>query len=90
MNRREFLKASTGAGAFALAGSAFGGLSGPAADRIRVALVGCRKGGRGMALMSALLKCANVEVACVCDPDLRAMDFASATLACDGYATPVK
>ena len=56
MNRREFLKASTGAGAFALAGAAFGGLSGPAADRIRVALVGCRKGGRGMALMSALLK----------------------------------
>ncbi|MGN0832075.1 MAG: Gfo/Idh/MocA family protein [Kiritimatiellia bacterium] len=90
MNRREFLRTSVGAGAFALAGSAFGGLPGPASDRIRVALVGCRKGGRGMALMSALLKCRNVEVACVCDPDLRAMDFAAATLACDGYATPVK
>ena len=90
MNRREFLKASAGAGAFALAGSAFGDLPGPASDRIRVALAGCRKGGRGLALMNALLKCRNVEVACVCDPDLRAMDFAAASLVCDGYAAPVK
>ena len=90
MNRREFIRTSAGAFFVASAGNSFGGIFGAASDRIRVALVGCRKGGRGQALMAALLKCPNVEIACVCDPDLRGMDYTTACLVCDGYPAPRK
>jgi len=75
MNRREFIK--TGAGAFfiASAGSAFG--LGAASNRVRLAIVGCHEKGRGISVMKAAMKIPGVEIACVCDVDRRAREFAA-------------
>ena len=75
MNRRDFIKAGTGAFFFAAANRVFG--SGAASNRVRLAIVGCREGCRGFSVMRAALKVPGVEIACVCDVDSRARAFAA-------------
>ena len=67
LNRREFVKA--GASAFFIASSSrLFGAEAPS-SRIRFALVGCRKGGRGIQVLENVLKVPGVDVVCVCDVD---------------------
>ena len=75
MDRRDFIK--TGAGAFfvAAAGSAFG--ADAPSNRVRLAIVGCHAKGRGFSVMKTALKVPGVEIACVCDVDRRAREFAA-------------
>ncbi len=75
MDRRDFIR--TGAGAFfvAAAGSAFG--AGAPSNRVRLAIVGCHAKGRGFSVMRTALKVPGVEIACVCDVDRRAREFAA-------------
>ena len=75
MDRRDFIR--TGAGAFfvAAAGSAFG--AGAPSNRVRLAIVGCHAKGRGFSVMKTALKVPGVEIACVCDVDRRAREFAA-------------
>ena len=75
MNRRDFIKAGTGAFFFAAANRVFG--AGTASNRVRLAIVGCREGCRGFSVMRAALKVPGVEIACVCDVDSRARAFAA-------------
>ena len=75
MNRRDFIKTGSGAFAIAAAGRAFG--QGAASNRVRLALVGCREGGRGAAVVRRAMGVPGVEIAYVCDVDSRAMDFAA-------------
>ena len=76
MNRREFIKTSAGAFFIAAAGRAFGLEA--ASNRVRLCIVGCHEKGRGFAVLKAALKVPGVEVACVCDVDRRAREFAAA------------
>ncbi len=87
-SRRDFLKATSGAAAAALAGPmlvprrAFG-----AGDRIRAAVLGVN--GRGKSHIEDLMTLANVEVVTLCDPDSqvsgqRAKEFEAK------YGRPVK
>ena len=75
MDRRDFIR--TGAGAFFVtaAGSAFG--AGAPSNRVRLAIVGCHAKGRGFSVMRTALKVPGVEIACVCDVDRRAREFAA-------------
>ena len=75
MNRRDFIK--TGAGAFFIASA--GRVLGAAApcNRVRMAIVGCRDEGRGFTVLKAALQVPGVEIACVCDVDRRAREFAA-------------
>ena len=75
MNRRDFIKTGSGAFAIAAAGRAVG--QGVASNRVRLALVGCRQGGRGAAVVKRAMVVPGVEIAYVCDVDSRAMDFAA-------------
>ena len=75
MNRREFIKAGTGAFFIAAADRVLG--AGAASNRVRLAIVGCRENCRGFSVMRAALKVPGVEIACVCDVDSRAREFAS-------------
>ena len=75
MNRREFIKAGTGAFFIAAADRVLG--AGAASNRVRLAIVGCREGGRGFAVMTAAMKVPGIEIACVCDVDSRAREFAA-------------
>ena len=75
INRRNFIAGSAGAFFVAASGRAFG--AGAASNRLRFALVGCHEKGRGVQVGKAALKNAGVEIACVCDVDSRAMDFAA-------------
>jgi predicted dehydrogenase len=69
LSRRKFIQTSAigAAGAFAIPtiipGSAFG-----AANKVRIAVLGVN--GRGTAHMSGFSRLPDVEVACLCDPDL--------------------
>ena len=81
MNRREFIKTSAGAFFIASAGKAFG--LGAPSSRVRLAIVGCHRDGRGITVMRAAMKVPGVEIACVCDVDDRAREFAAAEV----YAT---
>lgn len=87
MNRREFIAAGTGAFFISQASRVFGAAS---SDRLRFAIVGCHELGRGFAVMQAALRNPGVEIACVCDVDSRAMDFASDWLVKSGYPAPRK
>ena len=75
INRRNFIAGSAGAFFVAASGRALG--AGAASNRLRFALVGCHEKGRGVQVGKAALKNAGVEIACVCDVDSRAMDFAA-------------
>ena len=75
MNRRDFLKTGSGAFAIAAAGCAIGDAA--PSNRVRLALIGCRKGGRGAAVVQKAMAVPGVEIAYVCDVDARAMDFAA-------------
>ena len=75
MNRREFIKTGTRAFFIATAGKAFG-VAAPS-NRVRLAIVGCHAKGRGFAVMKAAMKVPGVEIACVCDVDRRAREFAA-------------
>ena len=89
MNRRDFVKAA-GAGAFFIASSSrLFGADAPS-SRLRFALIGCRKEGRGMSVLADAVKSPGVEIAVVCDVDSRAMDFAAAWLVEKGYPSPRK
>ena len=88
MDRRDFIKTSAGAFFAAAAGRAVGAAA--PSNRLRFALLGCRKGGRGIGVMTAAVRVPGVEIAVVCDPDSRAMDFAAATLVSDGHPAPRK
>ena len=75
MNRREFITAGTGAFFVAAANRVFG--AGAASNRVRLCIVGCHEKGRGFAVMKAAMKVPGVEIACVCDVDSRAREFAA-------------
>jgi predicted dehydrogenase len=76
INRRNFI-AGSAAGAFFVAASGRALGAGAASNRLRFALVGCHEKGRGVQVGKAALKNAGVEIACVCDVDSRARDFAA-------------
>lgn len=78
MRRREFLKASAGVFAVASASRVLG--AGAPSNRVRLALAGCHRRGRGAAILSSILRVPGSEVAYVCDVDSRAMDFAAAAI----------
>ena len=89
MNRRDFVKAA-GAGAFFIASSSrLFGADAPS-SRLRFALIGCRKEGRGMSVLADAVKAPGVEIAVVCDVDSRAMDQAAAWLVGKGFPEPRK
>ncbi|MBO7721421.1 MAG: Gfo/Idh/MocA family oxidoreductase [Kiritimatiellae bacterium] len=75
MNRREFIKAGAGAFFIASAGRAIG--AGAASNRVRLAIIGCHEKGRGFVVMKEAMKVPGVEIACVCDVDSRAREFAA-------------
>lgn len=78
MNRREFIKAGTGAFFIAAADRVLG--AGAASNRVRLAIVGCREGGRGFCVMQNAIKVPGVEIAVVCDVDSRALVAAAAKI----------
>ena len=75
MNRRDFIKAGSGAFFIAAANRVFGAAA--PSNRVRLAIVGCHEKGRGITVMRAALKVPGVEIACVCDVDSRAREFAA-------------
>ena len=75
MNRREFITAGTGAFFIAAANRVIG--AGAPSNRVRLCIVGCHERGRGFAVMKAAMRVPGVEIACVCDVDSRAREFAS-------------
>lgn len=77
MQRRSFMKAALGTAAMYGSSTTLFGQSAPS-NTVRVAVMGCRAGGRGMSLMGTLLKLPGVEVAAVCDVDARAREAAAA------------
>jgi len=83
MNRRDFIKAGTGSFFIAAAGRALGAAA--PSNRVRLALVGQRKDGRGADLRTEALKLLQegVEIATVCDVDTRdeALPYAAAHIA---------
>ena len=76
MNRRDFVKAGSGAFAIAAAGCAIGDAA--PSNRVRLAIVGCHAKGRGQSVMKAAMKVPGVEIAYVCDVDSRAREWAAA------------
>ena len=76
MNRRDFVKAGSGAFAIAAAGCAIGDAA--PSNRVRLAIVGCHAKGRGQTVMKAAMKVPGVEIAYVCDVDSLARDYAAA------------
>ena len=75
MNRRDFIKAGMSAFTIASSGRAIG-IDAPS-NRVRLAIVGCHEKGRGQSLMRGTMKVPGIEIACVCDVDSRAMDWAA-------------
>lgn len=77
--RREFIRGGIGVFAIASAERLFGAEA--PSNRLRFAIVGCRKGGRGEDLMNNVLgrfgRSAGIDLACVCDVDARACDYAA-------------
>ena len=76
MQRREFLKSAAFSVAVGAMSSSVFGQDAPS-NTIRVAIMGCHKGGRGFELMKRVMANAGVEVAAVCDVDSRALAAAS-------------
>ena len=76
MNRRMFVRNTALAGfSVVAAGKAFG--QDAPSNTVRLALMGCHKGGRGFGLMKTAMSCKGVEIAAVCDVDSRALAAAA-------------
>ena len=88
MNRRNFIKTATGTFFIAATDRAIG--EGAPSNRVRVAVAGCREKGRGAAVLKVLMGMPGIEVACVCDVDSRARDFAAALVRKSAGAEPRK
>ena len=88
MNRREFLAGTGSAFFIAAAGRAFG--ANAPSERVRFALVGCHRYSRGMRVATTVVNLPGVEIACVCDVDSRARDWAAKTLGEMSGVTPRK
>ena len=88
MNRREFIKSSAGAFFIASAPRVFGAMA--PMNRIRLAIVGCHRNGRGFEVMNDAMQVPGLEIAVVCDVDSRAMDFAADWLVKQGRPMPIK
>ena len=73
-SRRQFL--GYGSAAFIAASGRVFGVEAPS-NRVRLAIVGCHELGRGQRVMKAALRVPGVDIACVCDVDSRAMDWAA-------------
>lgn len=76
MKRRDFVKAGT---AFVVSAGRMLGAAAPS-NRVRLAVIGCRAGGRGFWVMQNAIKLPGVEIAVVCDVDSRARNEAAAKL----------
>ena len=76
MNRGDFIRGGASVFAIAAAGRAFG-LNAPS-NRVRLAVMGCHRRGRGFALMKSVLAAGGAEIAVVCDVDSRAREEAAA------------
>ena len=74
-SRRQFL--GYGSAAFIAASGRVFGAEAPS-NRVRLAIVGCHELGRGQQVMKSALRVPGVDIACVCDVDSRAMDWAAA------------
>ena len=75
MNRRDFIKAGSGAFFIASTGKALGAMA--PSNRVRLAIVGCHEKGRGITVMKSAMRVPGVEIAYVCDVDRRAREFAA-------------
>ena len=78
MDRRDFIKVGAGAFFVASADRVLG--AGAPSNRVRLAIVGCRDSGRGQWVMRTAMKTPGAEIACVCDVDSRARDWAAALI----------
>ena len=74
MRRREFVM-GLGAASVVSARRLFGAMA--PSNRVRLAIVGCHAKGRGFEVMSSAMTIPGVEIACVCDVDRRAREFAA-------------
>ena len=83
--RRGFIKTAGGAFFIAAAGKAFG--ANAPSNRVRLAIVGCHEKGRGARVMRAAME-AGAEIACVCDVDSRAREYAVAEVLKHGGYKP--
>ena len=88
ISRRSFVRNASGTFFIAATRGVFGGVS--PSNRLRFALVGCHKEGRGFTVMQRALMTEGVEIAVICDVDSRAMDAASDWLVSKGYPPPKK
>ena len=75
MNRRDFIKAGSGAFFIAAANRVMGAAA--PSNRVRLGIVGCHEKGRGFSVMKSAMKVPGVEIAWVCDVDRRARENAA-------------
>jgi len=75
-NTKPDIAAASGC-AFHLAPEGRATRAGAPSNRVRLAVVGCREGGRGACIMQSAMKLPGVDIACVCDVDSRARDYAA-------------
>lgn len=78
VSRRQFVKTGVGLCLGAASSRAVGAFA--PSNRVRIAVVGCRNGGRGYDVMQNAIKVPGVEIAVVCDVDSRARDAAAAKI----------
>lgn len=79
MNRRDFIRTGAAASLIGLSPRILWGADAPS-NRLRLCFCGVCEKGRGKDLMRLSADLPGVEVAYVCDPDSRAMDWASNTV----------
>ena len=76
MNRRTFVRNAALAGVSVVAAGKVFGQDAPS-NTIRLAIMGCHRGGRGFGLMKTAMADKGVEIAALCDVDSRALAAAS-------------
>ena len=86
-NRRQFI--GFGASAFIAASGRVFGVESPS-NRVRLAIVGCHERGRGQQVMKSAMRVPGVDIACVCDVDSRAMDWAAGNVFASSGIAPEK
>ena len=86
-NRRQFI--GFGASAFIAASGRVFGAESPS-NRVRLAIVGCHERGRGQQVMKSAMRVPGVDIACVCDVDSRAMDWAAGKVFASSGIAPEK
>ena len=86
-NRRQFI--GFGASAFIAASGRVFGAESPS-NRVRLAIVGCHERGRGQQVMKSAMRVPGVDIACVCDVDSRAMDWAAGNVFASSGIAPEK